>query len=90
MGFENIVRPFQSVDVSYPRRIIKADATPPANVVLKVGDNGGVKTINFSRSYSLTTYMEKKHKEVQSRGKSEFTGTWADVIGQPFGESVSD
>jgi len=64
MGFENIVRPFQSVDVSYPRRIVKVDETPPENVVLKVGDNGGVKTLGYSRSYSLTTYMQKVQKEV--------------------------
>lgn len=65
MRFENIVRPFQSVDVTYPRPIIKVDATPPANVVLTVGGNGGgTKTLGYSRSYSLTTYMQKVQKEV--------------------------
>jgi hypothetical protein len=88
MRFENIVRPFQSIDVSYPRPIVKADSVPPANVVLKVGENGGLKTLGYSYSYALTTYMVKKQKEVSSKQSgSEFTGTWADSIGQPFGVS---
>lgn len=65
MGFENIVPAFQSLDVTYPRRIFKVDATPPANVVLKVGDgSSSAKTLAYSRSYSLTTYMQKVQKEV--------------------------
>jgi hypothetical protein len=64
MAFENIVQPFESFDVTYPRRIIKVDEAPPDNVVLKIGDSGGsVKTLGYSRSYSLTTYMNKVQKE---------------------------
>lgn len=88
MGFENIVQPFQSFDIGYPRRIIKPDAEVPDNVVLKVGDNGAVKTAAYSFSYALTTYMIKKQKEVTSKEEgSEFTGSWGDTIGQPFGIS---
>lgn len=90
MGFENIVQPFQSVDIGYPRRIARADAPPPAdNVVLSVGGTAGVKTLGYSRSYSLTTYMEKKQKEVSKKEpKSAFTGHFGEgVIGQPFGGS---
>ncbi|MBR1150073.1 hypothetical protein [Bradyrhizobium sp. JYMT SZCCT0428] len=78
MGFENIVRPFQSVDVSYPRRIVKVDSTPPENVVLKVGDGGGgIKTLQFSYSYSMTGYMNKVQKELIQGGD---TGTYAPSI----------
>jgi hypothetical protein len=59
-----LIRPFEGVEISYPRRIVNDDATPPANVVLKVGDNGGTKTLGYSRTYSLTTYMQQKQKEV--------------------------
>lgn len=62
--FATIVRPFQAVDVSYPRRIVKTGDAPPDNVVLTIGDNGGLKTLAYSRSYSMTTYMKKKQKEV--------------------------
>ncbi|MBR1150071.1 hypothetical protein [Bradyrhizobium sp. JYMT SZCCT0428] len=61
-----LIRPFQAVDVSYPRRIVKSDAVAPDNVVLKVGDGGGgIKTLSYSYSYSMTGYMEKKAKEVE-------------------------
>jgi hypothetical protein len=64
-GFDSLIGPFASVDVTYPRRITNAGATPPANVVLKVGDSSGVKSLAYSRSYSLTTYMEKKQREIE-------------------------
>jgi hypothetical protein len=65
-GLDRLIRPFQAVDVTYPRRIIKVDEAPPDNVVLKIGDTGGsVKTLGYSRSYSLSTYMQKRQKELE-------------------------
>jgi hypothetical protein len=64
MALQNVVQSYAAVDITYPRRIVKDGATAPANVVLKVGDSSGVKSLAYSRSYSLTTYMTKVQKEV--------------------------
>jgi hypothetical protein len=63
-SFEGIIRPFQSVDVTYPRRIIKPGAaTTDENVVFVVGKNGGSKSISMSLSISQTSYMDKVQNE---------------------------
>lgn len=82
MGLENIV--VAPLDVTYPRRIVRVDDTPPENVVLKVGDNGTAKTLAYSRSYSLTTYMVKVQKEVIKQQKDDYDqnlpGAYPDAI----------
>lgn len=83
MSFEKIVQPFQSLDVSYPRRIIKADAgAEPENVVLSVGGGGGgsVKTLGYSRSVSITTYMVKVQKEVKKKEEPPPANENTDIV----------
>ena len=64
VNFEALIRPFQSVDVTYPRRVSKPGAeTSTENVVFKVGENGGSKTIAMSYSMSSSSYMDKVQKE---------------------------
>lgn len=64
-NFEGLIRPFQSQNISYPRRVIKPDAVPEEqeNVVFEV-KGGGSKSLGASYSYNLTTYMDKVQKEV--------------------------
>ncbi len=63
--FEGLIRPFQSVDVTYPRAIPKVgdDAVVP-NIVLVIGKAGGTKTLGMSLSASTTSYVEKVQVEV--------------------------
>lgn len=61
--FERIIRPFQTGDVTPPRRILKEGETPAANVVFELSTGDSAKTFQGSRSEQLNFYMTKKWKE---------------------------
>lgn len=72
-NFESLIRPFQSVDVTYPRPRPKVAGSEQAveNVVFRVGEGGGSKTLSMSYSMSSTSYMDKVQKEVTEPTASE-------------------
>ncbi len=60
-----IVRPFQSQTVS-PTNVASSEVQKTGLVVLTIGgssSSGGAKSIPFSYSLSVTTYMTKQEKE---------------------------
>jgi hypothetical protein len=64
--FENTVRPFQSGDVSPPRRYISGAAADVPNVLLQVGRTGVGRTFNGSYSLRATYYMTRYENEKSS------------------------
>jgi len=62
--FESIIRPYQTVDISPPQRVIATGTAAPANVVLVIGKGGGIKSLGASFNSQLNTYMDKQQKEV--------------------------
>ena len=63
-NFENIVRPFQSPQVSYPTRIFDDTTAAAENPVLELGKEGSSKVFQESYSASNTTYKDQKSKEL--------------------------
>lgn len=64
MSLERIVRPFQTRDVTPPRRVVDvAQSQDPAGVVLTIGKGGSGNVMHGSISYSMTIYMDTKLKE---------------------------
>jgi hypothetical protein len=66
MSMEKIVRPFQTYDITPPRRIIDPEEEPDENVILQFGKGGssGKETASGSASHSVSWYQDKKKKEV--------------------------
>lgn len=62
-GLDLILRPFQSVDVTPPFRVVTGEDAPQ-NVVLSIGAIGEGKTFNGSTSNSASFYMVAHQKEV--------------------------
>ena len=58
MAIESLVRPFQSNEVTPPRRVVPAGARSRTRVILKIGGTGGAKTMNGSYSFTMTRYMD--------------------------------
>ncbi len=63
-SLERIVRPFQSKDVTPPRRILAPSEPPVDNVLIQCGQAGSTKTFNSSYSSTITAYVEAKHREL--------------------------
>jgi len=64
MGIEQIIRPYQTQDVSPVEQVIEAGFSESnAPVWLRIGLNGKGKTYNKSAYVSTTVYMIKKPKE---------------------------
>jgi hypothetical protein len=63
MSIENIVRPFQTPNVSPARPYFVGGKAGVPNVVLQCGRNGGGKVFNASFSASETFYMTKYNNE---------------------------
>lgn len=82
-----VIRSFPTIDVTPPQRVIATGDNEAPNVVMVFGKSGSPKTLAASYNYSMTAYMEKSQKEVQTSTKSNFTGTWGETTGQPFGAS---
>ena len=68
-NFENIVRPFQTREVTPPRIVLakpiaKAQAVTAENTVhVKIAGSWNVKTVNGSETIDVTYYMERWMKE---------------------------
>jgi len=68
-NFENIVRPFQTREVTPPRialakPISVAQAVTAENIAhVKIGGSWSVKTVNGSETIDVTYYMERWMKE---------------------------
>ena len=64
-AIEGIVRPFQSQTVS-PINVASSEVQKTGLVVLTIGgtsNSGGAKSIPFSYSHSVTSYMTKQERE---------------------------
>lgn len=64
--FESIVRPFQSGDVSPPRRYINGTSAGVPNVLLQIGRTGAGRTFNGSYSLRATYFMTRYENEKTS------------------------
>lgn len=67
---EQVVRPFQTKQVTYPARVFDTTQPPAADVVVLIGQEGATKLFNESFSESTTSY-----KDVTSKEKSRTTET---------------
>ena len=64
-SLERIVRPFQSKDVTPPRRILSPSESPADSVLIQCGQAGSTKTFNSSYSSTITSYVENKYRELR-------------------------
>lgn len=60
---EQVVRPFQSKQVTYPARVFDSTQETAEDVIVLIGKEGTTKTFNESFSSSITQYTEMKSKE---------------------------
>lgn len=58
MPIESLVRPFQTNEITPPRRVVPSGARARTRVRLIIGGTGGAKTMNGSYSYTLVKYMD--------------------------------
>jgi hypothetical protein len=65
VSLERIVRPFATVDVTPPVRVLDPTAAPIPNIVLELGKVGTVKTLNGSFNSSIDAYTDDAHKEIK-------------------------
>lgn len=81
MGFEQLIRPFTSKDVS-PFRTQTATAATGATgasepIILRWGESGTLKTFSGSKTVSASYYV--KHKPTEVEGATDVTeGPWGD------------
>jgi hypothetical protein len=71
-GLENIVRPFQTGDVSPPKRYVTAGTQGVPNVLLQIGRTGQGRTFNGSYNITVTSYMARAIVEKRSSGVRPF------------------
>jgi hypothetical protein len=75
MTLERIIRPFQTGDVTPPRRYVPSDAgtraSPPKNVLLQAGKVGSTKTFTGSVNFTQTYYLDTRQKEKKFTGGPE-------------------
>lgn len=71
---EQVVRPFQTKQVTYPARVVDNTTTVAANVVVLIGKDGATKTFNESFSENTTSYSDITSKE-KSRSTEKKTIT---------------
>lgn len=62
-NFELFIRPWQTRDITPPRRIVKPDAKPVENVVITVDAEGEAKIFHGSYNQTMSTYQDATHKE---------------------------
>lgn len=61
--FEQIVRPFQRIGVSYPTRIFDPSQEAVTDMTLVLGQVGSTKTFQVSFSETVNTYADAEIKE---------------------------
>jgi hypothetical protein len=62
-NLENVIRPFETGEVSPPSVVPTAQVVPVKNVIINPGRHGSTKTMSGSFSLTVTFYMKKKSKE---------------------------
>jgi hypothetical protein len=60
---EQVVRPFQTKQVTYPARVFDTAQSAAADVIVMIGQEGATKLFNESFSESVTTYADVTSKE---------------------------
>lgn len=60
---EQVVRPFQTKQVTYPARVVDNTQTVASDVTILIGKDGATKTFNESFSESTTSYSDVTSKE---------------------------
>lgn len=60
---EQVVRPFQTKQVTYPTRVFDTTQQAASDVVVLIGQDGATKLFNESFSESINTYQDVKSKE---------------------------
>jgi hypothetical protein len=58
-NLENIIRPFQTVDVTPPRRYVASGAPAAPPVLVQIGRTGKGRAFNGSDSLTVTHYCGK-------------------------------
>lgn len=69
-GFESFVRPFQTIGVSPPVRVVTTEKSP-SNVVLQLGLNGSGRIFNCTESSSLTFYHDRENTEFKRKTETK-------------------
>lgn len=65
LNYERIVRPFQTVPFSPPAQaVIIAPDEPLEDVLIEIGKQGQVKTMNASSSSSMSSFTKTESKEI--------------------------
>jgi hypothetical protein len=64
VSLERIVRPFVTLDVTPPQRIIDPAIEAVPNLVLQIGMEGTIKTLNGSYSASINGYTDSNNTEL--------------------------
>lgn len=60
---EQVVRPFQTKQVTYPARVFDNTQQPAPDVVILIGQEGSTKLFNESFSENTTSYQDVTSKE---------------------------
>ena len=63
-SLERIVRPFQTKDVTPPKRILQKSEDTVDNVLIQCGKIGSTKTFNASYSSTITSYVPNQQREL--------------------------
>jgi hypothetical protein len=62
-NLENLIRPFQTGEVTPPQSVPEANVVANRNVVLNVGASGQVKTMNGAYNLDVSFYLTRRPKE---------------------------
>ena len=63
-SLERVVRPFQTKDVTPPKRILQKSEDTVDNVLIQCGKIGSTKTFNASYSSTITSYVPNQQREL--------------------------